>query len=62
MSEPGDQPPEQAAGDVTVGAWADLDQDRSSQDQPDRSDVVLEPTAEPPSLWARIIAALRGRS
>jgi hypothetical protein len=63
MSEPGEQRPEEAAGDITVGAWADLDQDRSSQDgEPDRDDVLLEPAARPPSLWARVVAALRGGS
>ncbi len=62
MSEPEEQPPEEAADDITVGAWADLDQDRSSQDQPDRDDVLLEPAVEPPSLWARLVAALRGGS
>jgi hypothetical protein len=62
MSEPGELPPEEAADDITVGAWADLDQDRSSQDQPDRDDVILEPSAAPPGLWARIVAALRGGS
>jgi hypothetical protein len=63
MSEPGEQPPGKAADDITVGAWADLDQDRSSQDgEPDRDDVVFEPAVKPPSLWARIMAALRGGS
>jgi hypothetical protein len=52
-------PPEEPADDVTVGAWADLDQDRSSEGEPDRDDVLLEPTAKP-GLWARITAALRG--
>jgi hypothetical protein len=61
MSEPGELPPEEAADDVTVGAWPDLDQDRSSEGEPDRDDVLLEPTAKP-SLWARITAALRGGS
>jgi hypothetical protein len=59
MSEPVEPQPEQATDEVTVGAWADLDQDWSSQGAPDSDDVVIEPTAEPPSLWARIMAALR---
>ncbi len=63
MSEPGEPPPEDPAEDLTVGAWVDLDQDRSSMDTPDPTDVILEPSAaKAPGLWDRIMATLRGRS
>jgi hypothetical protein len=62
MSEPEEPPPEQAADDVTVGAWADVDKDWSSQRAPESDDVVIESTAKQPTLWARIMAGLRGGS
>ncbi|MGD1051244.1 MAG: hypothetical protein ABR947_09255 [Solirubrobacteraceae bacterium] len=63
MSEYEEPPPEHAEDDVTAGAWLDLDQDRSAEDGvPDTNDVIPEPAAPKPSLWARITAALRGGS
>jgi hypothetical protein len=63
MSEYDAPPPEEGEDDVTVGAWLDLDQDRSSaEDVAPDTDVMPEPTAPKPSLWARITAALRGGS
>jgi hypothetical protein len=62
MSEPGEAPPQKAPDDVTVGEWADLDQDWSSRAEPARDDVVIEPAAKQPSLWARIMSMLRGGS
>ena len=60
MSEPGDAPQEvpaeEAADDVTVGAWLDVDQPAEEQS------LVREPSEQQPGLWARIMRALRGGS
>ena len=60
VSEPGDAPaevpPEEAADDVTVGAWLDVDQ------PPEQQSLVREPPEQQPGLWARIMRALRGAS
>jgi hypothetical protein len=60
VSEPGDAPAEapleESPGDVTVGAFLDVDP------PPPEQSLVREPSERPPSLWARIMRALRGRS
>jgi hypothetical protein len=60
MTEPGDAPPEppqeESPGDVTVGAFLDVDP------PPEERSLVREPSEPPPSLWARLMRALRGRS
>jgi hypothetical protein len=51
-------PPEEAADDVTVGAW--LDTDAPAGEQPT---VAPEPSqTQRPGLFARIMRALRGGS
>ena len=53
-----EQPPEEAAGDVTVGAWLDVD-----EPTPERPSIVPEPAQERrPGICARIMRALRGGS
>jgi hypothetical protein len=52
-----EQPPEQAADDVTVGAWLDTDPPAAV----DPTSVVREPV-ETPGLWARLKRALSAKS
>ncbi len=57
MTEPGQDPPDSIADELTVDEW--LDVDRPSSEQPS---LVPEPSEPPPSLWARLMRALRGSS
>ncbi|HEY1777130.1 MAG TPA: hypothetical protein VGG41_13305 [Solirubrobacteraceae bacterium] len=58
-SEPDqDPPPSEASDDVTVGAW--LDTDQAPYTGLPEGDVVLDPAPARPSLWARLMRALRG--
>ena len=58
MSEPEDPKPEEAADDVTVGAW--LDDGETAESQPAGADAIPEPTGQQPGLWARLMRTLRG--
>jgi len=59
VTEPGQGPPEEAADDVTVGAWLDIEPPSSQEPS-----LVPEPSepSERPGLWARVVRALRGAS
>jgi hypothetical protein len=48
-------PPEEAADDVTVGAWLDVD-----APAPEQSVVPESSQTQKPGLFARIMGALRG--
>jgi hypothetical protein len=53
-----EQPPEEAADEVTVGAWLDVD-----EPTPERPSIVPEPSqTQKPGICARIVRALRGGS
>jgi hypothetical protein len=56
LEAPSEPPTEDSPGDVTVGAFLDTDP------PPEEQSLVREPSERPPSLWARIMRALRGTS
>jgi len=64
VSEPDQTEASGAGDDVTVGSWVDLDQTANSQppldSDPVQADVIIDPAPPSPSLWARLMHALRG--
>jgi hypothetical protein len=63
VSESDQSEPSEAADDVTVGAWADVDETPDPQpldSDPPWPDVIFDPAPASPSLWARLMRALRG--